>query len=104
MRRYNPADIVEYIKAIEAHHTPFEIEQLTPSERYDEAVMVQLRTSRGIDLQFIESRFGLHALQHLKREAEIHISHKRLVADGHYIRLTADGIMTSDAIIRDLMW
>lgn len=104
VRRYNLADIVEYIKAIEAHHTAFEIEQLTLSERYDEAVMVQLRTLRGIDLDFIESRFGLDALQHLKREAEIHINHKRLVADVHYIRLTADGIMTSDAIIRDLMW
>ena len=73
-------------------------------ERYDEMVMVRLRTARGLDVQDVEEKFGEKVSQHLMREAGRHLQSGLLRQSGHRIMLTAQGVMMSDAVIRDLMW
>ena len=83
----------------------YEQEELTQMERYDERVMLGLRTARGVDADRLRYDFGETAWQHFTREAKPHIAagHLRVTEDGRYV-LTRDGIMLSDSIIRDLMW
>ena len=85
--------------------TACEQEELTRWERYDERVMLGLRTAHGVDADRLRSDFGNEAWTHFTREAKRHIEarHLRETDDGRYI-LTRDGIMLSDSIIRDLMW
>ena len=104
VRRYNPADIRGYITAIERGETCYETESLTWQEKYDEMVMVRLRTAHGIDLDEMERSFGKPALEHFMQEARPHLHDGRLMRTGNRMSLTAEGIMVSDAIIRDLMW
>ena len=105
VRRYNPADLQEYIDKVMAGETACEQEVLTQVERYDERVMLGLRTARGIDAEMLRSDFGDEAWQHFTREAQGHIAAGHLaVKDGNRYVLTREGIMLSDAVIRDLLW
>jgi len=105
IRRYNPHDLQQYIDTVMAGATACEQEELTRWERYDERVMLGLRTARGVDADRLRCDFGNEAWTHFIREAKRHIAagHLRVTDDGRYI-LTRDGIMLSDSIIRDLMW
>ena len=104
-RRYNPHDLRQYIDRIMAGEMACEQEELTRHERYDERVMLGLRTARGVDAHRLRQDFGDEAWRYFIHEAEKHITagHLRVTNDGHYV-LSRDGIMLSDAVIRDLMW
>ncbi len=105
VRRYNPHDLHQYMSAVMAGKTAYEQEDLTIHERYDERVMLGLRTSHGVDAERLHRDFGELAWQHFTREAQRHIEAGLLhvTGDNRYV-LTRDGIMLSDAVIRDLMW
>ena len=105
VRRLNPPDLNGYIKALLTGETVFEEEHLTRWERYDERVMLGLRTSAGVNAGRLKATFGEEAWLHFVTEAQPHLKacNLRLVDDDRYI-LTDKGIMLSDAIIRDLMW
>jgi len=105
VRRYNPHDLNRYIDAVTAGETAYEQEELTRWERYDERVMLGLRTARGVDASRLRHDFGDDAWRHFTGEAQRHIAAGNLRVDvkGYYV-LTQDGIMLSDSIIRDLMW
>ena len=105
IRRYNPSDLQQYISRVMAGEPAFESEELTWRERYDERVMLGLRTSRGVDAARLREDFGDEAWRYFTREAQHHIDAGNLMMeqDGRYV-LTGDGIMLSDSVMRDLMW
>ena len=105
IRRYNPSDLQQYIGRVMAGEPAFESEELTWRERYDERVMLGLRTSRGVDAARLREDFGDEAWRYFTREAWRHIDAGNLMMrqDGRYV-LTDDGIMLSDSVMRDLMW
>lgn len=105
VRRSNPNDLQDYIDKIQAGELAFEQEKLTWQERYDERVMLGLRTSRGVDAARLREDFGDEAWRYFTREAQRHIDagNLRLADDNRYV-LTSDGIMLSDSVMRDLMW
>ena len=103
VRRYNPADLQEYIATIASGKPACQEEMMQWWERYDERVMLGLRTARGVDAGKLRCDFGDAAWRHFTSEAERHISQGNLhVVDGNRYILTADGIMLSDTVIRDL--
>lgn len=105
VRRSNPADLKSYIASINGGVLACEQEEMTTWERYDERVMLGLRTSAGIDAERLRQDFGDNAWKHFISEVQRHLvaGNVRLVDKSRYV-LTADGILLSDAVIRDLMW
>lgn len=105
LRRYNPHDLKEYTEKVLAGEPAYEQEELAEWERYDERVMLGLRTSQGVDIDWLQQVFGDEAWKHFTSEAQRHIKAGNLRVEGgnRYI-LTRDGIMVSDSVIRDLMW
>ena len=104
VRRYNPSDLNEYIGKVMSGVTPCLQEELTQWQRYDERVMLGLRTVDGVDADRLRRDFGEKAWLHFTSEAQRHITQGRLKEkNGHYV-LTREGIMLSDSIVRDLMW
>ena len=105
VRRYNPHDLQQYIGAVMAGTVACEQEELSQWERYDECVMLGLRTARGVNADRLRTEFGDEAWRHFVNEALCHIERGHLhVVDGNRYVLTRDGIMLSDTVIRDLMW
>lgn len=105
MRRSNPADLCGYITRITSGQPACQVEDLAWWERYDERVMLGLRTADGVDAHRLRSDFGDKAWAHFVSEARRHIDAGNMICtdDGRYI-LTSEGIVLSDSVMRDLMW
>lgn len=105
VRRSNPHDLSSYISKVLSGETAYEQEELTWQERYDERVMLGLRTSHGVDVERLHRDFGDEAWRHFINEAQRHIEAGNLrVEEGDRYILTREGIMLSDTVMRDLMW
>lgn len=105
VRRSNPPSLQGYIDGVMSGELAIEQEELSRWERYDERVMLGLRTSQGVDADRLREEFGEDAWRHFTSEAQRHIAagNIRRVGENRYV-LTRDGIMLSDNVIRDLMW
>ncbi len=105
VRRSNPHDLHAYITCIAAGKTACIEEEMTLWERYDERVMLSLRTASGMDVERLRQEFGDELAGHFLHEVQRHIAagNIRREGDSRYV-LTTDGILLSDSVMRDLMW
>lgn len=105
VRRSNPHDLHAYISCIAAGKTACIEEEMTLWERYDERVMLSLRTAAGMDVERLRQEFGDELAGHFLHEVQRHIAagNIRREGDSRYV-LTTDGILLSDSVMRDLMW
>lgn len=67
-RSWNPENIEEYIYNIDNNISPF-TEILSEEDKYNEYIMLSLRTKEGIDEKYIENNFPQY-LPHFKRQKE----------------------------------
>lgn len=67
-RSRNPENIEEYISNIDNNISPF-TEILSEEDKYNEYIMLSLRTKEGIDKKYIENNFPQY-LPHFKRQKE----------------------------------
>lgn len=77
-------------------------ERLSDSDRYNEYLMTRLRTSDGLDVTELTSRFGDAKAPEFLRHAERLLASGNLVRTGSRYRIPADRFLLSDGIIRDL--
>jgi oxygen-independent coproporphyrinogen-3 oxidase len=104
-RQWNIANIELYIKGIKEGAHEYEIEILTESERYNDAVLTRLRTYDGLPLEWFKEKFEKKYVTHILKNAAEHIARGTLThGNDKCIRLTKKGIFISDAIIRDLIY
>lgn len=97
-RRWNLSDLKGYVQAA-GSMPPHQSEVLTDDELYDETVMTRLRTSEGLSLDLLTAAYRAYCMA----QAEPHLRAGRLEQAGSTIRLTRQGIFTSNDIISDLM-
>ena len=104
-RRWNLSSLADYIATPEGEDVPHEVEHLTTEERYDERIITELRTARGIDLTSLLADFGDSYHTHCLRCATPYINRGQLIrtADNH-LHLTPESIFISDAVMRDLLY
>lgn len=102
-RQWNVADVDKYIEAIRHGVVPMEREVLDERARYNDRVMLSLRTCEGIDLDKLCSDFGRHYLSVCLQAAGKYIADGLLERRGGRLRLTRRGIFVSDMIMSDLM-
>lgn len=97
-RRWNLSDLKGYVQAA-GSMPPHQSEVLTDDELYDETVMTRLRTSEGLSLDLLTAAYRAYCMA----QAEPHLRAGRLEQARSTIRLTRQGIFTSNDIISDLM-
>jgi len=102
-RQWNVASIKDYIHAIETNTVFFEREELTFEARYNDFVMVSLRTAEGIDLITLEHDFGLELAKYCLQNIKPFIDTKKVDFLDDKLRLTSDGILISNQILVQLM-
>ena len=103
-RRYNPSSIKEYNEKLSNGIPAFLEESLDERERYDEEIMLRLRTSDGLDTDIIKQHYGTEAYKALLLKARPYIEQGLLRKEQNSLILTPDGVMLSDNIISNLMW
>jgi oxygen-independent coproporphyrinogen-3 oxidase len=100
-RRWNIANNALYIKALERNELPFTEEVLTPVEKFNESVMIALRTAEGIDLDAMRKDWGEWA-DPLLKDALAFIGQGQLLNEHGYLRLTREGRLFADGIAATL--
>lgn len=99
VRRTNIPDLKSYLQG----STEFERETLSVEELREEALMVGLRRSQGIDLNHFRERFGKRAVEDLRHYSEKWVSDGKMVYNNENLCLTQEGMQISDKIILDLV-
>ena len=104
-RRWNLSSLADYIATPPGEDVPHEVEHLSTEERYDERIITELRTARGIDLTSLLADFGDRYHAHCLRCATPYIHRGQLIrTDDNHLRLTPESIFISDAVMRDLLY
>lgn len=104
-RSWNVDDIHEYMEKISQDLLPSQEEKLDLATRYNDLITTALRTSKGINLEWMRKEFGEDYLQQLLNEASKKIERGliRLSYDRRNLTLTREGIYISDDIMSDFM-
>lgn len=102
-RQWNVSDLSLYIKEVEKGNLPFERETLDITERYNDTVMLSLRTCEGIDLGQLQSRLGTQLHDYLLSQSQQYEESGLLINEEDRLRLSRDGLYVSDMVITDLL-
>lgn len=104
MRRFNPASISDYISKVETSGRAYEEETENEWERYNEYVMINMRTMWGVNKDRICALFGDKLYVHFIKESSRFINSGELKDDNGTLVVTEKGVMLSDYIIMNLMY
>lgn len=104
IRRWNIANNALYIKSLEQQVIPFEEETLTPVQRLNETIMIELRTMEGIDMEKIKNNFGDSFSAAILKSAQKYLKDKKLVSHFSKLLLTKEGKFFADGIAADLFF
>ncbi len=104
-RRFaNIADLGVYLKSLDNHVRPLVADAVGTEERITEAVMLGLRTARGISRGDFQRRFGLPVERAIDGDMLARLRDNGLIsADEDYVKLTDSGLPVADDIIRRLI-
>jgi len=101
-RQWNISNNQSYIKAITAGELPFQIEYLSPSEKFNERLLTGLRTKWGCSLKEFEDLIGASQTHTLKKGLSAFIEKKQVELSGDIFKLTDSGKLMADAIASSL--
>jgi oxygen-independent coproporphyrinogen-3 oxidase len=72
---------------------------LSDQERFEEAVFTGLRLVRGIDVELIESRYGVDLWRRYGDQLQPFVDHALLIYDGGRMRLTRAGMLLAHEVM-----
>jgi oxygen-independent coproporphyrinogen-3 oxidase len=101
MRRWNISHLERYISNLQVHKNYWESEQLSLTNRYNEYIMLGLRTETGINLEYIKSNFGEKYHKMLQQQFS-GISSAFYRQQDNQIKLTDSGLLLADSITATL--
>lgn len=102
-RSWNTANTSEYIKGITSDGCVSEEEQLSPTDIFNDYVITALRTSTGIDMDYLEREQPRQMVEYLKHQAESFVAEGKLEHAGNHLKLTHNGIFISDEIMEAMI-
>ncbi|HNZ61648.1 MAG: radical SAM family heme chaperone HemW [Paludibacteraceae bacterium] len=102
-RQWNVASIHKYIEGIMKNNSFFEQEILSLQDRYNEYVLLGLRTKNGINIVELEQNFGIELKNFCLENIKTFIDNEKVYRYGSFLRLTTAGKLISDTIIAQLM-
>jgi oxygen-independent coproporphyrinogen III oxidase len=103
-RRKNTEDLDGYLKApVNCEPHPHQIESLSPDSLRNEAIMMSLRLSEGLSLEFIKRHFDYDLIQAKRTVIESMVSAGYITLQDGVIQLTSQALFLSDEIILKLI-
>ena len=103
-RQWNVSSIRTYILNMESGKDYFEVEILSETDRYNEYLLVGLRTAKGISKNYISELFNHNISDYFLKELSKLNSEDFISVTDDRITLTRKGIFVSDLIIRSLFF
>ena len=101
-RSWNAPTLSDYFSQIGQRKPFHERETLTDTDRYNEYLLLRLRTRAGIDLREMEALFGRERTDGLLRHFETDVDTRHYEHTPDRLRLTSEGLWFADGIAGDL--
>ena len=101
-RRWNISNNSLYLQSIEKNIIPYEEEILNDVHRLNEYVMTSLRTAEGLDIDFVEKKFGKEKAERIIHDAEKCLQQGKMVLEESSLILTKEGKFFADGIAAEL--
>ncbi|MBO7627080.1 MAG: radical SAM family heme chaperone HemW [Paludibacteraceae bacterium] len=102
-RQWNVSHLPKYLKAISENRLETEIETLSVTEKYNDYILTALRTSDGIDFQYISNKFETRFSDLAKEVAAKQQKDGNVEIIGEKCHLTEKGIFISDSIFTEFI-
>ena len=103
-RSWNTANAAQYIGGIMAGNCVSETETLSPTDIFNDYVITALRTSSGIDMDYLQREQPRQMVDYLRHQAESFVAAGKLEYAGNHLKLTHSGIFVSDEIMEELIF
>lgn len=103
-RQWNITNNQLYFQALKNNTVPFELENLTLSQKYNEYMMMALRKSEGFSTQYIQDVFGAQYLEQVKAILPKYEKLKQLIPTKDGYTLTKEAKFFADGITSDFFW
>ena len=104
VRRYNPSHLQDYLQAMKSHQPFAKAEQTTEPERYDEYVMLRLRTASGLGIEALQEMFSPKFSDFFIRKAKVLLAQGLLCEAEGNVFIPEHHVMVTDMITCELMW
>ena len=104
VRRYNPSHLQDYLQAMKSHQPFAKAERCTESERYDEYVMLRLRTASGLGIEALQEMFSPKFSDFFIRKAKVLLAQGLLCETEGNVFIPEHHVMVTDMITCELMW
>lgn len=101
-RSWNTANNTIYLNHINKGVLPIETERLTVEDRFNEMVMIRLRTADGLSLDELTAGFGTEFADRLVADLEPHLENGTVSLSDRVVRITRKGLFLSDGIASSL--
>lgn len=98
-RQWNVSSLNQYLNEMR-----FESEVLSPEQRYDEYVMLRLRTAWGIDLKYMKREMGERFSSYCEQKAQPLVAQGRITQTREFFYLNDEQMLFADAIAEELFW
>lgn len=95
-RQWNVANNAKYMQSLQQGLSFQEIEILSRTQVINESIMVQLRTSKGIDLKHLTAKMSSDEASTFQLQAEIFKAQNHLIECNQHLVLTKSGKMLAD--------
>jgi oxygen-independent coproporphyrinogen-3 oxidase len=102
-RQWNIADVKKYMNALRSDQSYFEKEPLAVKTRFNEYIMISLRTIWGVDLEQVFRDFGEKISADFERDLQPFIQSGKIIKQGNIVTMTPEAWLISDHILTRLM-
>ena len=97
-RQWNASNIAQYLRDLQEGKTCHEREDLSSEDRYNETLLLRLRTRDGLDLQALASEFGEQRRKELLAYFEEEVPQEHYTLTKNRLCLTEAGLWFADGI------
>ena len=101
-RSWNISNNAKYLKSLNNNELNCQMERLSRRDKFNELVMIGLRTIWGVSLDRVEKEFGMEFKNELLRNAQKHIANSSLINENEILIITKKGRFFADGIASDL--
>lgn len=101
-RQWNVSDTRKYCSHVSQSEPFFEVEYLTPIDKFNEYLITGLRTALGVSEQYISASFDEKIVHYFGNEVNKLLDTGLLYRGGDRVVLTRRGMLISDFILRKL--
>ncbi|WP_187477654.1 radical SAM family heme chaperone HemW [Amniculibacterium sp. G2-70] len=101
-RSWNVSNNIHYIRDLNQEKLPKEEETLSDYDRYNEALMIGLRTSWGLSLNWMKSNFSDKFMEHLEQSIQPKMDQGILEIENGYLKIPEKHWFMADGIASDL--